>query len=163
MLNILQELQVCPVPKKPCRRTTAKLGILPQQPLHTAPLAQSNHRAEMSPVAPNRPSRFEHRGAAHPIPKKGKEWPRFGKALFPWHFFPFHSFKAVSATWNSPGVVLQSSLALHIAGSKEEFPGRLAQAWMRHRMAWLRGISGQDQTRRHCPGQQCSEHEPHER
>ncbi|KAL2305671.1 hypothetical protein Nmel_003556 [Mimus melanotis] len=31
---------------------------------------------------------------------------------------------------------------------------------MKHRMAWLRGISGQDQTRRRCPGQQCSEREP---
>lgn len=40
----------------------------------------------MSPEAPNRPSGFEHRDAAEPahlIPKKGREWPIFEKALFP--------------------------------------------------------------------------------
>lgn len=46
-------------------------------------------------------------------------------------------------------VILQRSLAPQIPGSKENFPGKLAQAGIKHRMAWLKGISGWDQSRRH--------------
>lgn len=80
----------------------------------------------------------------HPIPKKGRDWPIFGKALFPWHgFLPFCSSEAASATSCTP----RGNFAAQIAGSKEGFPGELAQAGLKHRMARLRGISGRDQSR----------------